>query len=82
VALNHLVEATTQENKGLSANDLAALLNDEPSKAQKVWASKTVKRFEEIGLAHSKVSEAQGPRYKQNLYKASVWAVSKHVLVF
>lgn len=82
ILLNHLVETTTKENRGLTANDLAALMHDEPTKAQKVWCSKTVKRLEDIGLAYVKTSQSNALEAKQNHYMASGWAVSKHVLVF
>lgn len=81
VVLNALVEATTKENKGLSVGDLAALVHEDPSKSQKVVVNKTVNRLLELGFVVQKASEGQKARYKQNMYMASGWAVSKHQLV-
>lgn len=82
VLLNALVEATTEENRGQSVNSLGEALHETPTKAQKVWISKTLNRFVDIGLAYEKTSGASTSGTKEKLYLATGWAVSKHQVTF
>lgn len=81
LVLNALVEATTQHNKGLSVSDLAQALHENPTKSQKVVVNKTINRLLELGFAVQKPCDAKGTRYKQNLFMATGWAVTKHQLI-
>jgi len=79
--LDPLVEATTKENKGLTVNSLGEILHGKPTKAQKVWISKTLKRFIEIGLVIEKPSAAKGTDSKEKSFVATGSAVSKHQIL-
>ena len=82
MVLHALVEATTQDNKGLSVGELAEVLHEEPTKSQKVGMSKTVNRLVELGFAVQKPGQGGTSRYPQNLFMATGWAVSKHQITF
>lgn len=79
--LNALVEATTKENEGRTVNELAESLHEEPTKTQKVWVNKTIKRFVDLGFAYPNPGVRKGSHHKQNFFQATGWAVSKHQLV-
>ena len=76
--LDELIRATTVENEGKSINELAGALHEEPTKTQKVWVNKTIKRFIDLGLAHPNPGCRKGIQFKQNYFQATGWAVSKH----
>ena len=80
--LDVLVQATVQEKLGLTVQEIADRMHDEPTKSQQVWVSKTIKRFIDLGLAYPNPGDREGSRYKQNFYQATGWAVSKHELHF
>lgn len=80
--LDVLVQATVNEKLGLTVQEIAKRIHEEPTKSQEVWVSKTIKRFIDLGLSYPNPGERQGSRYKQNFYQATGWAVSKHELHF
>jgi hypothetical protein len=78
LVLDALVKATVEEKKGLTVKELADAIHEESSKSQQVMMSKTVKRLVDLGFAYPNPGSRQAPRYNQNFYQATGWAVAKH----
>jgi len=82
MVLNALVEATTNENRGLSVGEIAGVIHDEPTKSQKVMLSKTINRLVDLGFAYVNRGLRKEFAERQNYYQATGWAVSKHRVDF
>ena len=78
MVLDAIVRATVDEKKGLSVKEVADLIHEESSKSQQVMISKTVKRLIDLGLVYPNPGSRKAPRYNQNFYQATGWAVAKH----
>lgn len=80
--LNALVVALKEQNKALTVSELVELTIDSPTKSSRIAVSKQLNRLETLGFAQRGHASEEGPRWRQNYWQPTAWAVAKHVVDF